>query len=208
MHNILSKIHLEDIYRGFAPMPESITGWGGDDPIFDILIKRIRPRVVVEVGTWKGQSAITMAEACRTYQLNCAIICVDTWLGSEEHLLKCPNELRPANGYPKLYYQFLSNVVHRRVHEWIVPLPTTSLTAANVLAQLGIRADLVYIDANHQYEAVLADLNAFLPLLTPGGIMFGHDYCWDSVQRGVANFCASRGFGHSTAGDFWILDVR
>src|SRR4051812_1856619 len=198
MHKILSRIHTDDIYRGFCPIPESITGWGGDDPIFKMLIKRVEPRVIVEVGTWKGQSAITMAEACRTCQLDCAIICVDTWLGSEEHLLKCPKELQPANGYPKLYYQFLSNVVHRKVQEWIVPLPTTSLTAANVLAQLGIEADLIYIDANHQYEAVLLDLNAFLPLLAKGGVMFGHDYCWESVRRAVVDFCTSRGIEHRT----------
>src|ERR1019366_3995841 len=115
MHKILSEIYTEDIDDDFVPMPESITGWGGSDPLFEIFIRQIKPKVIIEVGIWKGQSAITMAEACRTHRLDCVIICVDTWLGSEEHILKCRKELRPANGFPMLYYQFLSNVVHRGV---------------------------------------------------------------------------------------------
>lgn len=36
--------------------------------------------------------------------------------------------------------------------------------------------DFVYLDANHAYEAVLADLKAWLPKIKKGGIMAGHDY--------------------------------
>ena len=206
MHQILTKIYPEDIYRDFVPMPESITGWGGDAPIFKALIQKVKPKVIIEVGSWKGQSTITMAEACKAYQIDSVIICVDTWLGSEEHILQCRRELAPANGFPTLYYQFLSNVVRRGVQEWIVPLPTTSLIAANVLACLDIKADLIYIDASHQYEAVMADLKAFTPLLAKGGTLFGHDYCWESVRNAVVNFCKNIGAKHTKIDDFWILN--
>ena len=36
--------------------------------------------------------------------------------------------------------------------------------------------DWVYLDAQHAYEPVLADLNAILPKLKPEGIIFGDDY--------------------------------
>jgi predicted O-methyltransferase YrrM len=157
-----------------------VTGWGGTDIIFEDFVSRLKPKVAIEVGSWKGQSAITMAEACKKLKVDCAIICVDTWLGSEEHILRCSKELKRVYGYPTLYLQFLSNVVRRGVQDIIVPLPTTSLTAASVIANLRIKADLIYIDANHQYEAALADLAAFSPLLAEGGVMFGHDYSWES----------------------------
>lgn len=39
--------------------------------------------------------------------------------------------------------------------------------------------DLVYIDANHGYEAVRADLAAWWPKVRPGGILAGHDYSYN-----------------------------
>ncbi len=36
--------------------------------------------------------------------------------------------------------------------------------------------DLVYIDADHTYEAVHADIEAWWPKIAPGGYLSGHDY--------------------------------
>ena len=36
--------------------------------------------------------------------------------------------------------------------------------------------DFIYIDARHDYCGVTQDLQAYWPLLKPGGIMAGHDY--------------------------------
>lgn len=40
--------------------------------------------------------------------------------------------------------------------------------------------DLVYLDANHTYDAVLADLNAWRPKIRAGGTFCGHDYVDDA----------------------------
>lgn len=37
--------------------------------------------------------------------------------------------------------------------------------------------DLIYIDADHTYDAVKNDLYAWYPKLKSGGILSGHDYC-------------------------------
>jgi predicted O-methyltransferase YrrM len=49
--------------------------------------------------------------------------------------------------------------------------------------------DFVYIDGNHGYEAVLADLQNYFPLLHEEGVMAGHDLTWLSVRKAVHNFC-------------------
>jgi predicted O-methyltransferase YrrM len=36
--------------------------------------------------------------------------------------------------------------------------------------------DFVFLDADHNYEAVQADIAAWLPKVRPGGILCGHDY--------------------------------
>jgi hypothetical protein len=195
-----------DIYRDFVPLPESITGWGGKNPIFETLINQVKPSLIVEIGSWKGQSAITMAETCQKLQLDSTIVCIDTWLGSEEHFLRYPKALLRKHGYPSLYYQFLSNVVNRELHNMIVPLPTTSIIGARILRRFKLYADLIYIDGSHRYADVVADITAFIPLLSKNGILFGHDYRrWTSVCRAVRHFCRRNGFSHSVQSDFWIL---
>jgi hypothetical protein len=58
--------------------------------------------------------------------------------------------------------------------------------------------DFVYIDGNHTYEFVKADLECYAPKLRPGGYLAGDDYgvrgWWeDGVTRAVDEFVASGG---------------
>lgn len=57
--------------------------------------------------------------------------------------------------------------------------------------------DLVYIDSCHLYNAVRADLSAFLPKLKKQGIMAGHDYFeYDNfgVVQAVDEFCSKNDY--------------
>ena len=36
--------------------------------------------------------------------------------------------------------------------------------------------DFIYIDADHEYESVKKDIEAWIPRLRSGGIIAGHDY--------------------------------
>lgn len=48
--------------------------------------------------------------------------------------------------------------------------------------------DVVFIDADHSYEAVVADIKAWWPKLKPGGVLAGHDiHTYDTVHRAVAD---------------------
>lgn len=51
--------------------------------------------------------------------------------------------------------------------------------------------DVVIIDAAHDYEAVLADIDAWLPKLRPDGYMLGHDYA-TSLFPGVTHAVRDR----------------
>jgi predicted O-methyltransferase YrrM len=50
--------------------------------------------------------------------------------------------------------------------------------------------DFVYIDAEHTYEAVKADLPAWWAKIKHGGILAGHDYGWETVRKAVDEFVA------------------
>lgn len=172
------------------PLAEDLQGWAGTDPLLRRAVEASRPGIILEVGSWKGQSAVFMAEHCRALGLDAALLCIDTWLGSLEHLV-CA-QFRPLlglrRGRPMLYEQFMANIRARRLEGWVTPLPQTSRTAARFLRHCGIRADLIYLDASHEEADVLDDLEAYWPLLRPGGLLVGDDHV--PLFPGVVRACA------------------
>lgn len=192
-----------------ADLPLDLQGWAGTDPLLLQAIDAVRPGLGVEVGSWKGQSAVFMAEHRRARGYDSAILCIDTWLGSIEHLAR--EDLRPLlglrHGRPTLYEQFHANVRARGLETWITPLPQTSQTAARYLAMRSVRADLVYLDGSHEYEDVLADLEAYWPLLRPGGLLVGDDFIpmFEGVRRACTRFAARHGLAVQVAGVKFVL---
>jgi hypothetical protein len=174
------------IYENFNPLPPDITGWHGTGSLFGNLIDKVKPNHIIEVGTWKGQSAITMAKHIQSTGLDCKITCVDTWLGALEFwkdLRETPErDLMLRHGYPQVYYQFLSNVIHSGAQNVILPMPLPSSIAWKAIDR---KAQLIYIDGSHEYEDVKADCLNFWNLLDDGGVMFGDDINWLGVERAV-----------------------
>ena len=77
------------------------------------------------------------------------IYCVDTWLGATEFYTMPPSkerDLMKLHGYPQVYYQFLSNIVHAGIADQVEPMPMTSRMGAKLCPN----ADLIYIDASHR----------------------------------------------------------
>jgi predicted O-methyltransferase YrrM len=190
---MLLDLHEKSPYEGFdhSKIKLDLQGWGSEDQVFEALIKAVKPKVIVEVGSWKGASAIHMAKLCTALGLPTKIICVDTWLGSAEHHIykKWRKDLKFSYGYPQLYFTFLSNVIKCACQNRIIPLPATSGVAFEVLKKKGIRPDLIYIDASHSYAAVLNDLRMYWELLSDNGVLFGDDYLqWGDVTRAVDSF--------------------
>src|SRR5437016_4332575 len=126
MQDIMAWLHDASPYEGHdvAAHPGDMQGWGAADPIFGQVIQSVRPLLIVEVGTWKGASAIHMGKIVRDLGLPTKIICIDTWLGSPEHMHPYWRQsLRLLNGYPQLYYTFLTNVIENQLTEVIIPFP-------------------------------------------------------------------------------------
>ena len=180
---------------GFEP---DLQGWGDQDPIFNYVLRHFHPLVVIELGNWKGASAIRTADLMRDFSIPGIVLCVDTWLGSNESLGRVAENrkmLRLRNGYPDMFGQFIRNVVHTGHQARIRHLPMTSGCAAGLLAAYGVVADAVYVDAGHDEAEVAADNAGFWPMLKPGGIMFGDDYTtgWPGTVRAVNRFVADHG---------------
>lgn len=210
---LLSVLGLDDPFKGFTPKEGTkLWGWNGDRPIFPKLVEDIKPKLVIEVGSWMGQSSVNLASSLKRSGLeDSALICIDTWLGSQEHwsdpALRAHMELE--NGYPTFYKRFMTNVWNAECADKVVTLPMPSQVAASYLrGYKHLKADLIYIDGSHAEKDVYDDLTAYWELLAPGGAIFGDDWTWDSVSNAVKAFCAGVGTQYTVHEINWIIRKR
>jgi hypothetical protein len=86
----------------------------------------------------------------------------------------------------------MNNVVQMEVKDFVLPLPLDSLNAAQIFKIFDVMVDSIHIDGAHDYEAVKSDLNAWWPLLRPGGDLIGDDYYeelhWPGVNQAFDEF--------------------
>jgi predicted O-methyltransferase YrrM len=129
------------------------------------------PGRIIEIGSWEGRSTIAMANAT-----DCAIHAVDTWAGS-------PGEISAElAGERDVFATWKANV--------------KEATEGNVFAhRVGWReyreqddspVALLFIDAEHTYREVADTIEAFLPLMSPGGIICGDDAHHPPIIQAVA----------------------
>ena len=209
---LLALLHPRDSFTGldFAARPFDGHGWGSDSPAFRELILAEKPRLIIEVGTWKGGSALHMAGVLEAAKLPGTILCIDTWLGALEFWTDLTDperygSLRHEHGWPTVYFQFLANVCHRSLQHRIVPFPQTSATGALWLRYYGLRGDLIYLDGSHEEDDVYQDVLDYWEVLTPGGTIFGDDWSWDGVRVAVERFAREKGVKVAFVADKWVL---
>lgn len=130
---------------------------------------------VVEVGTHWGRSAAFMAVEMANAGKGQHLTCVDLWEDVTPHLKgpKCADE-----GFPIATLEaFVRNMqpLHEAGHADIVTvLPKASVEAAEEFQDESL--DLVFLDGDHSYEGVDADIKAWWPKVKQGGILGGHDF--------------------------------
>ncbi|MDD5217530.1 MAG: class I SAM-dependent methyltransferase [Candidatus Omnitrophica bacterium] len=212
---LMRAIHSVNPYEGFdtTGFRYDAQGWNSERQVFKDLIDQVCPQLIIEIGSWKGASAIFMGEYLRQKKSSCLILCVDTWLGGLDSWQDPKNSIRYTalklkQGYPALYYQFLFNVIDRRLTDRIIPFPQTSIIASRWLKQNRVEADLIYIDGSHDEEDVYLDLVHYLELVKKGGVLFGDDYgdAATGVKAAVDRFAGERSLAVEMKEDqFWVI---
>jgi hypothetical protein len=167
-------------------------GWGGNHPIFAELIKK-SPKMVCDVGVWKGQSTINMAKHLKNNGMQSLVFAVDTFLGSPWMWYDnndSKKSLKLVHGYPTFYYTFLANVFYHGVENFVVPVVSTTYSAYLMFVESNIKFDLIHIDAEHEYSAVKNDIENYWNLLNNNGVMICDDYSqnWLGVVKAVDEF--------------------
>ena len=164
----------DNVFSNFSSsLGLDMEGWLSPGSPFAKLFDSVNAKTAVEVGVWKGLSAITLGKHMLSLDgVTRKLYCVDTFLGSTGQGSAATQE----NGMTSIQEQFMQNVVLAGLTDILVPVPMSSVDAAAEFKKLGFIFDYIYIDANHDYEFVNDDIAAWWPLLRSGGVMLGHDY--------------------------------
>lgn len=213
--NQLNPSDIRSIYDGIENVigiGVDLQGWNSEGPIVTSLIPKLRPKTIIEVGTWNGRGAIHMANICRRNNIPVTIYCVDVWFGlvpgSIGNLPDSPIPVKWSN--PTRYQQFLYNVKRSGFDDCIIPICNFTRWGAKMLANWGVQADLIYVDAGHDEEFVYADIVDYWPLLATGGVMTGDDFStsYPGVRKALERFCAEKNTTYSTEGGHWKISPK
>ena len=146
-----------------------IEGWLSLE-VAELLAKlAVHSKVIVEVGSWKGKSTITMALA----NPKARIFAIDPFTGSQEHEFL-------EGGKVDTYQEFQNNCRTFKVEKNIKPLRMTSEQAIQFLKE---PIDMLFIDGSHEYDDVKNDFEFLFPLVRERGIVLFHDSKWPGVKR-------------------------
>jgi predicted O-methyltransferase YrrM len=165
---------------------EDVEGWFDYQTLYDFVAGVVPDGGrLVEVGCWYGRSVIYLASKLREQdKLNTLVYAVDNWAGSACDALDEYFAQQAAAGTP-VYDKFRSNVEACGVAGLVQPVVADSAAAASLPLFRDQSLDFVFIDADHRYDAVVADVRAWKSKVKPGGILAGHDYNRDDVYRAV-----------------------
>jgi len=149
---------------------------------YDIPATILNPRnyeVGVEVGVEHGYFSYYLLQ-----HSDLRLHSVDLWSGKWSGLLEDARSLLSEFGRRSVLHHMSSIAAASRFREQV---------------------DFVYLDADHRYKAVAADIQAWWPLVKQGGVLAGHDYCaaGAGVMRAVDEFVEREGLTLELTREAW-----
>lgn len=155
-------------------------GWMSEQELTYIADLASRSKLIVEVGSWRGRSAVAWSQ-----NTTGTVYCIDVW-ANDAYGISFPEDP------PDLHRrdEWLLTEFHKNICGIpnIVPIRTYSVKGAKIIAAMGLRPDVIFLDADHSMASIKGDYEAWLPLLADGGVICGHDYSycgWPDVKTYV-----------------------
>lgn len=137
--------------------------WAGHKYFGYDLVRNLKPKKIVELGTHLGCSLFSLAQAAQDGRLDIQLDAIDTWLGDKHSSLYGENIfLRVAEIKKACYPKVNINLIRKTFDQAAKDYPDNSI-------------DLLHIDALHTYEAVKHDYETWFTKVRQNGIILLHD---------------------------------
>ena len=194
----LNKVFPPDLERGPIRLENFLGHWGNvsieELCKICLIVKWLRPRRILELGTYNGMTTLQMAlnapPECVTYTL-------DLPLAKAASLQLSQLDQLVSKHFKERFNTSTGSYFHGRQDVKIVQL--LGDTATFDFSAIGGKADLIFVDAAHDYENKRRDCENAFRLLSDNGVVLWHNYadvCCPEVTRCLAEYAQNRKIWH------------
>jgi GT2 family glycosyltransferase/glycosyltransferase involved in cell wall biosynthesis len=147
----------------FSPnLFRSPSAWLGHLPFAGWIIREIKPKIFVELGTHHGHSYFSFCQSVMEADISTKCYAVDTWQGDFQTGLYNNEIFENVHTHNQKLYANFSHLLKMQFDD-----ATSHFLDGSI--------DLLHIDGLHTYEAIKHDFETWLPKLAPGAVVLFHD---------------------------------
>ena len=181
--------------RGLTMMNDLPNGWfsPGDIDFYRYIYRELVPvgGKTAEIGCHRGRSICSVSDII--YDKRISVACIDMW-----EVWECSN--------PDDKESFFRNIAKFQIEDCIEAQITHSLDAAGLY---GREFDFVFLDGDHSYENVKAEIRAWGSKIKPGGYLGGHDFnFYEGVNRAVLECYVNSEVRTRMDGNIWLVRLE
>ncbi len=148
--------------------------WIGHIPFAYELVGRLKPRVLVELGTYSGSSFAAFCQAAEASGAGTRCYGIDLWEG-DVHMGAFDEALfNEIQGYVSTNHPGTAHLVRKDFNDAVEDFEDGSV-------------DLLHIDGTHTFEAVSNDFHTWLPKISERGVVLFHDVNVNLENTGPAS---------------------
>lgn len=153
----------------FSPLSERLQGWFDYADAYRQFVEQMpEGGAIVEVGVWCGKSLGYLAEYAQLLGKRLDIRGYDQF--DPAYRLGTPEAGMSSDEWLETVRRSM-----REAAPWGPPQVIRGDSAASAMLHEDASLDVVWLDAGHRKEDLMADVRAWRPKVKPGGILAGHD---------------------------------